>query len=459
MEHYDRILGTGLNLNAASGQIGGTPTTPGVFRFTARVTDAAGVQDEKQFDLTVGNGFAIAACPTPTVAVGEPYSSSLSTAGGDAPIAWAISSGALPAGIALDPQTGTVTGAASTIGSSDFAVSATDAKSRTATRACSIAVTATALTISQPSALADALLGVPYQQTLQAVGGRAPYTWSVLSGSLPPGLSLSPAGVITGSATTVGTSTVTIQAGDADQRATTRAFDLRVLPAKAPGLSFMELPDIVPPAQQPVVRLKLDNQYPTALRGELNLKFTPDPGLNVDDPAVRFVTGQRTVAFDVAENTMDAVFPVPQLALQTGSVAGTIELSARITSGDLDITPDPAPTRAVRIDRTAPVITNVRLNPVAGGFEVIVTGFSTTREVTSSTFQFTPAAGSRLEASQVTVQTDAAAKQWFSDARSATFGSQFTFVQPFGLQNATLSEVSVTLTNAQGTSQAVRARF
>jgi len=140
-------------------------------------------------------------------------------------------------------------------------------------------------------------------------------------------------------------------------------------------------------------------------------------------------------------------------------VAGMIELSARITSGDLDITPDPAPTRAVRIDRTAPVITNVRLNPVAGGFEVIVTGFSTTREVTSSTFQFTPAAGSRLEASQVTVQTDAAAKQWFSDARSATFGSQFTFVQPFGLQNATLSEVSVTLTNAQGTSQAVRARF
>jgi hypothetical protein len=113
----------------------------------------------------------------------------------------------------------------------------------------------------------------------------------------------------------------------------------------------------------------------------------------------------------------------------------------------------------VRIDRTAPVITNVSLSPAAGGFQVIVTGFSTTREVTSATFQFTPAAGSRLEASQVTVQTDAAAKQWFSDARSASFGSQFTFVQPFSLQNATLSEVSVTLTNAQGTSQAVRARF
>ena len=449
----------GLSLNAASGQIGGTATAPGVFRFTARVTDSAGVQDEKQFDLTIGGGFAIAACPTPTVAIGDPYSSSLSTAGGDAPIAWAISSGALPAGIALDAQTGTVTGAATTIASSDFVVSATDAKSRTATRPCSIAVTATALSISQPAALPDALLGMPYQQTLQATGGRAPYTWSVLSGSLPSGLSLTPAGVISGSATAVGTRNVTIQAGDADQRATTRAFDLRVLPAKAPGLAFMDLPDIVPPAQQPAVRLRLENQYPTALHGQLNLKFTPDPGLNVDDPAIRFVTGQRTVAFDVPENTIEAVFPVPQLALQTGSVAGTIELSARITSGDLDVTPDPIPARSVRIDRTAPVITNVRLNPVAGGFEVVVTGFSTTREVTSATFQFTPAAGSRLDASQVTVQTDAAAKQWFNDARSASFGSQFTFVQPFSLQNATLSEVSVTLTNAQGTSQAVRARF
>jgi hypothetical protein len=156
---------------------------------------------------------------------------------------------------------------------------------------------------------------------------------------------------------------------------------------------------------------------------------------------------------------MEAVFPVPQLALQTGSVAGAIDLNVTLASGDLDVSPAPGPARTVRIDRTAPVITNVRLNNVPGGFEVLVTGFATTREVTSATFQFTPATGSRLEASQVTVQTEASAKQWFADTRSANFGSQFTFVQPFTLQNATLSEVTVTLTNAQGTSQPVRARF
>jgi large repetitive protein len=452
-------LAPGLTLNAASGQISGTSTAAGAFRFTARVTDAAGIQSDKQFDLTVGSGFVIAACPTPTATVGDPYSSSLSTAGGEAPIAWSISAGSLPTGIALDPQAGTVTGTATAIASSDFVVSATDSKSKATTRACSIAVTAPALSISQPAALADALLGTPYEQTLQASGGRAPYAWSVLSGSLPPGLTLAPGGVISGSASTVGTYSITIRAGDADQRAATRAFDIRVLPAKAPGITFMDLPDIVPPAQQPVVRLKLDSVYPTALRGKLSLRFTPDPGLNVDDPSVRFVTGDRTVDFDIPENSMEAVFPVPQLALQTGSVAGAIDLNVTLASGDLDVSPAPGPARTVRIDRTAPVITNVRLNNVPGGFEVLVTGFATTREVTSATFQFTPATGSRLEASQVTVQTEASAKQWFADTRSANFGSQFTFVQPFTLQNATLSEVTVTLTNAQGTSQPVRARF
>jgi hypothetical protein len=452
-------LPPGFDLNAASGQVSGTATAAGVFRFTARVADSAGVQREKQFELTAGNGFAIAACPTPTATVGDAYSSSLSIVGGDAPIAWTIASGSLPAGLTLDAATGTVTGTATTPGSSDFIVGASDAKSRSTTRPCSIAVAAPALSINAPAALEDALLGTPYQQALQASGGRAPYAWSVVSGSLPPGLTLTPAGVITGSATTVGTYSITIRAGDADQRATTRAFDLRVLPAKAPGIAFMDLPDIVPPAQQPVVRLKLDNAYPTALHGTLNLRFTPDPGLNVDDPSIRFVTGERTVEFDVPENSMEAVFPVPQLALQTGSVAGTIDLSVTLASGSLDVTPAPAPARSIRIDRTAPVITSVKLNAVAGGFEVAITGFATTREVTGATFQFTPASGSRLESSQVTVQTGAAAKLWFDDSRSAAFGSQFTFVQPFNLQNATLSEVSVTLTNAQGTSQPVRARF
>lgn len=50
----------------------------------------------------------------------------------------------------------------------------------------------------QTSALPAAIEGQTYSQQLQVSGGIPPYTWSVVSGSLPPGISLSPAGLLTG---------------------------------------------------------------------------------------------------------------------------------------------------------------------------------------------------------------------------------------------------------------------
>jgi hypothetical protein len=49
-----------------------------------------------------------------------------------------------------------------------------------------------------PPALPSALVGTPYNQSISASGGTAPYTYSVTSGSLPAGLSLSPGGVLSG---------------------------------------------------------------------------------------------------------------------------------------------------------------------------------------------------------------------------------------------------------------------
>ena len=57
--------------------------------------------------------------------------------------------------------------------------------------------------------------GVPYSATLTASGGTPPYTWAVISGSLPAGLSLSSAGAITGTPTTAGDSSFTVQVTDA----------------------------------------------------------------------------------------------------------------------------------------------------------------------------------------------------------------------------------------------------
>ena len=452
-------LAPGLTLSSATGQITGAATAPGTYRFIARVIDATGAQRDKQFEIVVGSGFTISACPTPSAVFGQPYSSSVSLSGGEAPVVWAVSSGALPGGLNLSAQTGVITGTPTVLGNVDFTIGASDSQSRATTRACAINVVPAALRMIVPEPVSDAILGSAYRTSLQAEGGRGPYVWSLAEGTLPPGISLGGDGSLSGTPSATGVFPVIVRVVDADRGAATRSFTIRVIPARAPNVIFTDLPDIIQPAQQPRVRVVLDSPYPVALRGRLALRFTPDPGLSVDDPSIRFVTGDRTVDFDVPENSTEAVFPVPQLALQTGSVAGVIDLNVALRAGDLDVTPTTSAGKSIRIDRTAPVITSLRVNLMAGGFELVITGYSTTREVTSATFTFTPASGSRLESTQATVQTESAARQWFNDTASNGFGGQFTFTQPFTISNATLSEVSVTLTNSQGTSQPSRARF
>ncbi|MBZ5540581.1 MAG: Ig-like domain repeat protein [Acidobacteriia bacterium] len=79
--------------------------------------------------------------------------------------------------------------------------------------------------------LPNGIVGVPYQATLQATGGTAPYTWSIQLGSLPLGLALdSTTGAVSGTPTSAGVATFTVQAVDASSppRSATRAVTLTV---------------------------------------------------------------------------------------------------------------------------------------------------------------------------------------------------------------------------------------
>jgi hypothetical protein len=55
---------------------------------------------------------------------------------------------------------------------------------------------------------------VAYNATLSATGGTAPYMWTLKSGTLPAGLSLSTGGTISGTPTTAGAASITVQASD-----------------------------------------------------------------------------------------------------------------------------------------------------------------------------------------------------------------------------------------------------
>jgi hypothetical protein len=87
------------------------------------------------------------------------------------------------------------------------------------------------------TSLPNAAQSAAYNQSCQAAGGNAPYTWSLVSGALPTGLSLSPGGQISGTPTAVGTSNFTIQVADSSVPAqtATQALSITVKPSQTPS--------------------------------------------------------------------------------------------------------------------------------------------------------------------------------------------------------------------------------
>jgi Putative Ig domain len=97
--------------------------------------------------------------------------------------------------------------------------------------------TSTATLAITTTSLSEGTVGSPYSAALAAVGGTSPYSWSILSGSLPPGLSLSASGVISGTATAGATSKITVQAKDSAsvQQTATSSLTLTIVSTTAPA--------------------------------------------------------------------------------------------------------------------------------------------------------------------------------------------------------------------------------
>lgn len=148
--------------------------------------------------------------------VDSAYSETLTASGGVTPFAWSVISGSLPSGLALTSATGVISGTPTTAGTSNFTVQVTDDQdpADSDTQALSIVIIE-AVDITTTS-LPDVKKRTSYSQTLQVSGGTSPYTWSIISGSLPSGLSLaSSTGVISGTAPSkTGTSTFTVKVID-----------------------------------------------------------------------------------------------------------------------------------------------------------------------------------------------------------------------------------------------------
>jgi hypothetical protein len=229
-------LPSGIALGA-SGVLSGTPTASGSFAFTLRVTDAASQTATRALTIQVIAGLSITTTSVPTANTGASYSQQLVATGGTAPYSWTIASGTPPPGLNLN-SAGILSGTPTTAGSSTFNVQVSDGASRTDTQALTVTVNSS-LSIGTTS-LPGGTTGTNYSQQLVAAGGASAYTWSLTSGTLPDGLSLSSAGVLSGTPTTPGSSGFTVRVADAGGGSATRALILSIV---APvGITTQMLP-------------------------------------------------------------------------------------------------------------------------------------------------------------------------------------------------------------------------
>ncbi len=237
-------LPTGLTLNSSTGVVSGTPTTPGTSSFTISVSYGAVSgypSNPLPFSVNVSCSIRIFSTGPPVITcdsppdgtVGTPYTHTFPASGGDTPYTFSIIAGSLPGGLTLDSATGIVSGTPTTIGTFPFTIQVSDVNARLDSVPCSITIDSSGLTIVCDSP-PGGFVGVAYSHVFPASGGTAPYTFAIISGSLPTGLTLNAStGTASGTPTAAGTFPFTIQVTDAAADTATADCSITIAPTLA----------------------------------------------------------------------------------------------------------------------------------------------------------------------------------------------------------------------------------
>ncbi|HUY82462.1 MAG TPA: putative Ig domain-containing protein [Acidobacteriaceae bacterium] len=215
-----------------------TYTAPAATSSTQTVTiTATSVADKTKngtATITVPADPAVTTASLAPAPVGTAYSVTLAGSGGIAPYSWALTGGTMPACLTLS-SAGVISGTpvASCVGTASNLVftltdSGTPNKLTGASQQLSLVVNpAPAITFTSAS-LTGATYKVAYSASVAATGGAGTLTYTLASGTLPTGLSLSTAGVISGTPTETGTFPITVKAADAFDDSNTQVYSLKV---------------------------------------------------------------------------------------------------------------------------------------------------------------------------------------------------------------------------------------
>jgi uncharacterized protein (TIGR03437 family) len=202
-------LPAGLSLGSSTGLLSGTVSSPGNFPFTVSVSDSAGQSTVIPASVAV---LGLVSGALPVASLNTPYSFLFSVAGGTGRYTYSATN--LPAGLTLSTA-GLLSGTPKNAGSTTFSIQVSDGVV-TASATITLVIHGGSSTLSAPGGtLSGGTLQQFYSATLTATGGSAPYSWMLTGGSLPTGLSLSASGQLSGTPSTPGSFTFTLQVTDA----------------------------------------------------------------------------------------------------------------------------------------------------------------------------------------------------------------------------------------------------
>jgi phosphodiesterase/alkaline phosphatase D-like protein len=199
--------------NGFSGLSAGTK-----YYYSFKAVNALGTVYSTGWVTTTGSSTPLSVTTTTLASgvVGQSYSEANTFIGGVGPFVWSIS-GTRPPGLSIDYLTGTISGAPTFEGTYDFDVVITDSTGKSATKPLEIVVTARPVPLSITTLQTDlpaATVNTAFTFTFGRAGGQSPFTWARTSGALPTGLSLSSAGVLSGTPTATGLFTFTLRVTD-----------------------------------------------------------------------------------------------------------------------------------------------------------------------------------------------------------------------------------------------------
>ncbi len=265
-------LPSGVQL--ASGHISGQTSVSGKYPVKVRVTDGAGLTAEHDYSLDAASGLTIATSShLPQGQTSKPYpNTQLNACGGTSPYAWDDPNGDVPPGLSLS-SSGLIKGTPTAAGTTTFEVKVTDSAATPVSTSQDFTLTIVPgpLSITTTSPLPDGQECTAYSTTLKKTGGTGSSSWQMASGSqAPAGLTLNALGVLSGTPTTPGSYSFTIQLSDGTSTVS-RTFTLKITPYPASTTAL-----IVPEVRQGTQAVNTISLTSTS-KVQVDFRFTTFP--------------------------------------------------------------------------------------------------------------------------------------------------------------------------------------